>query len=87
MEMGMFIADAQAWAEETFGNCDLGDQRRAKRVVDIGKRMANHVDASLSKRCDGEAGALLGGYRMLRNEAVKPEAIREGGFAATARQA
>lgn len=83
----MFMADAQAWAEETFGNCDLGDKRRTKRVVDIGKRMASRLGVSLSKSCDGEAGALLGGYRLLRNEAVKPAAIREGGFAATARQA
>ena len=45
------------------------------------------MGSSLSRCCEGDQAALLGGYRLLRNEEVKPEAIREGGFAATARQA
>lgn len=83
----MFLRSAADWAEQTFGGCDLGDERRTKRLVDIGKRMASQMGCSLSKCCEGEGAALLGGYRLLRNEEVKPEAIREGGFAATARQA
>lgn len=83
----MFLRSAADWAEQTFGGCDLGDERRTKRLVDIGKRMASQMGCSLSKCCEGDEAALLGGYRLLRNEEVKPEAIREGGFAATARQA
>ncbi len=49
--------------------------------------MASQIGSSLSKSCEGDEAALLGGYRLLRNEEVKPEAIRAGGFAATARQA
>lgn len=83
----MFVADEREWAEETFGACDLGDKRRTKRMVDIGRRMARCPGVSLAKSCEGEAGALEGSYRLLRNDDVKPAAIREGGFAATARQA
>lgn len=83
----MFVKDAEEWAEQTFGDCDLGDERRTKRLVDIGQRMASQMGSSLSKCCQGDEAALLGGYRLLRNEEVKPEAIREGGFEATARQA
>ncbi len=83
----MFLTEAAAWAEQTFGACDLGDERRTKRLVDIGERMASQMGHSLSKCCEGDGAALLGGYRLLRNDEVKPEAIREGGFAATARQA
>ncbi len=83
----MFVGDALKWSEQTFGDCDLGDERRTKRLVNIGSRMASQLGNSLSKSCDGDKAALLGGYRLLRNEEVKPEAIRAGGLAATARQA
>lgn len=83
----MFVSDEEAWAKDTFGDCDLGDKRRTQRMVDIGTRMASHLGVSLAKSCEGEVGALEGSYRLLRNESVKPEAIREGGFLATARQA
>lgn len=83
----MFLRGDANWAEQTFGDCDLGDERRTRRLVDIGKRMASQMGSSLSKCCEGDEAALLGSYRLLRNEGVKAEAIREGGFAATVRQA
>jgi hypothetical protein len=83
----MFAADEREWAEETFGACDFGDKRRTKRMIDMGRRLARRPGVSLAKSCEGDAGALEGGYRLLRNEEVKPAAIREGGFASTARQA
>jgi hypothetical protein len=42
---------------------------------------------SLAKSCEGDQAALLGGYRLMRNEAVEPEAIRDGGFESVAQQA
>lgn len=85
--MGIFLTKEEEWAKQTFSGCDLGDERRTKRLVDIAERMAKQVGSSLSKSCEGDDAALLGSYRLLRNEKVKAEAIREGGFAATARQA
>jgi hypothetical protein len=83
----MFLRDAAEWAKQTFGDCELGDKRRTKRLVDIGMRMASQLGSSLSKCCEGDEAALLGSYRLLRNEEMKPDTIREGGFAATIRQA
>jgi hypothetical protein len=42
--------------------------------------MAKQAGSSLAKSCDGDQAALLGSYRLMRNEAVKPEAVRASGF-------
>src|SRR5260364_419548 len=83
----MFRREAGDWAYQTFGECNLGDERRTKRLVEVGKRLANQIGCSLPKCCEGDKAALLGSYRLLRNDAVNPEAIRAGGFVATACQA
>lgn len=83
----MFPGDAYGWSEQVFGNCDLGDKRRTRRLVDVGARMARQIGSSLSKCCEGDDAALLGSYRLLRNEGVTPEAIREGAFLSTADEA
>lgn len=75
------------WAEELFGQCVLGDARRTERLVDVAGRMAKQSGKSLAKCCEGAPAALLGGYRFMRNEHVKPEAIRAGGFASVAQLA
>jgi hypothetical protein len=49
--------------------------------------MASQMGHSLAKSCEGDSAALLGGYRLMRNEAVEPEAIRAGCFARVAQQA
>jgi hypothetical protein len=83
----MFPIEANDWAQQTFGSCKLGDARRTKRLVDVGARMAGQIGSSLSKCCEGDEAALTGSYRLLRNEEVTPDAIREGGFATTASHA
>lgn len=47
--------------------------------------MAMHMGSSLAKSCESDQAALLGSYRLMRNGAVKPEAIRASGFASTAK--
>lgn len=79
--------DAAQWAQRTFGECQLGDTRRTRRLVDVATRMASHLGSALCKSCDGDTAALLGGYRLMRNPKVRPGAISEGGFAATVQQA
>ena len=49
-------------------------------MVDVAARMAKQAGSSLAKSCDGDQAALLGSYRLMRNEAVKPEAVRASGF-------
>lgn len=83
----MNSADELEWSRQLFGGSDLGDTRRTERLVDVAARMASQMGRSLAKSCGGDQAALLGGYRLMRNEAVEPEAIREGGFGSVAKQA
>ncbi len=83
----VFLTAALDWAEDIFGGCDLGDVRRTRRVVDMGRRLAAQSGASMAKCCDGDAAAQLGSYRLIENEKVSAQAIREGGFESVARRA
>ena len=80
----MIPTDELEWAQQLFGASDLGDARRSARLVDVASRMAKHMGSSLAKSCESDQAALLGSYRLMRNGAVKPEAIRASGFAGTA---
>lgn len=77
--------DSVVWAEATFGDCDLGDVRRTRRLVKVGAQLAAHAGQAPVSACRGDTTACEGAYRLLRNDGVKPEAIAEGGFQATAR--
>ena len=83
----MVAKDEMEWSRQMFGECELGDARRTERLVSVAARMSKQMGKSLAKSCDGDSGALVGGYRLLRNDAVDPEAMRAGGFACVAQQA
>lgn len=83
----MIPKDEMEWSRRMFGGCELGDARRTERLVDVAALMSRQMGRSLAKSCQGDGAALLGGYRLLRNDGVKPEAIREGSFASVARHA
>ena len=38
--------DVGEWAQENFGECDLGDVRRTRRAVTVARQMAEHPDGS-----------------------------------------
>jgi hypothetical protein len=81
------LTDANEWAEETFGRCDLGDMRRTARAVKVAVGLAQQVGSSFLRSCDGDDAAVEGLYRFLRNEAIDPQAIAEGGFQGTVSRA
>jgi hypothetical protein len=81
------VTEPEEWAQETFGECELGDKRRRARLVRMAGDLARHAGASLLKSCDGDEAAAEGMYRLLRNEEVEPGAIAEGGFQATVSRA
>jgi Transposase DNA-binding len=84
----MFVlTDAAEWAEEIFGECELGDKRRSARLVRMASDLARHAGSSLLRSCDGDEAAAEGLYRLLRNAEVEPSAMAEGGFQATVRRA
>ncbi|USE36212.1 IS4 family transposase [Endozoicomonas sp. SCSIO W0465] len=81
----MLPLSPKPWSELTFGCADLGDTRRTKRLVKVAAELSAHTGNSLSSSCEGYTALVTGAYRLIENEAVKPEAIAEAGFQATAK--
>lgn len=79
-----FLSGAREWAEEMFGGCELGDARRTRRVVEYMARQAANPSGSTNEVCQGDDAAAEGAYRLLRNEAIKPQELQEGPLRRTA---
>jgi hypothetical protein len=65
-----------------FGPLHLGDARRAARLRQLVEQVAAQPAAGLPQAC-GDAAATTAAYRFLRNEAIRPAAIRASLVAAT----
>jgi hypothetical protein len=72
----------QSWAEEEFGDADLGDERRTRRAVDLAAAMVGHpggqVTSVLRTSASREAA-----FRMLRNPAVDHSELARSSHEAT----
>jgi len=79
----MLIQCPKQWSEITFGSCNLGDERRTQRLVQVAEGLARHIGQSMVKSCANDA-EIEGAYRLIRNNEVSSKAIAEGGFKATA---
>jgi len=79
--------NAEDWAYENFKDSDLGDPRRTKRLIKLAASYAKNIGSSTVECCEGDESQVEAAYRFIRNEQVKSEAIREGGFSSTARKA
>ena len=62
--MAVVIADPAAWALEQFGECDLGDLRRTKRLVQIAQQAAARPDGSTPNQTE-TLGNCKGVYRLM----------------------
>ena len=62
------------WAQLNFGDCDLGDKRRTKRLVQVAEQIANNPSASLPNQIE-LWGDLKAAYRLFDREEVTFEAI------------
>ena len=76
----VMYSGARQWAEAMFGECELGDARRTKRAVDYAARQAANPGGSTNEVCAGDDAAAEGAYRLIRNDAVEPEALEAGPF-------
>jgi hypothetical protein len=66
--------DAQTWAEEQFGPCDLKDKRRTERLVDLAASVLCHPAGSLPEQM-ADAADLKAAYRLFACKGVSFEAI------------
>ena len=79
--------ESLAWAQESFGDCDLGDLRRTLRLVKMSAQLSAHAGEAPVSACRGDGAGCEGAYRLLRNSHVTGSAIAAGGFRSTARSA
>ncbi len=82
--MNEAMGEALRWSQGLFGQCELGDKRRTRRLVKLAASLATHTGRSVLRACDGDAAASEGAYRLIRNDSVAVQAIAEGGFQASA---
>jgi hypothetical protein len=66
--------DVNCWAEQQFGECDLGDQRRTRRAVQAAARFAANPDASTPRQTESWS-ACNGAYRLFHEEDVTFSAL------------
>lgn len=66
--------DAQGWAAEQFGQCDLKDKRRTRRLVEVAASVLGHPSGSLPEQMSDMAD-LKAAYRLFACDDVSFEAI------------
>ena len=81
-----FQTDPMNWAETLFGECELSDARLTRRLVHTMAQLARQGGGTISRACAGDAAALQGGYRLLRNSHLSTRAMNEAGFASAAQR-
>ncbi|MCA1838221.1 MAG: transposase [Actinobacteria bacterium] len=61
--------EVQRWATQQWATVDLGDERRNKRAVRLGEKLAAHPNGSLPEQMRSW-GQLKAAYRLLGREEV-----------------
>jgi hypothetical protein len=79
------MANATRWAEEEFGEAELGDIRRTKRLVMLAAEAAGRPSGLITKACRTSASR-EGAFRLLESSEVRPDDIRRAVEAATLRR-
>lgn len=77
--------DAEIWAKQQFGDCDLGDRRRTQRAVRYAAQLAADPDASTPAQTENWAD-LKAAYRLLDHHAVTWERLAEPHWRQTRRR-
>lgn len=80
------IVDTQLWADETFGNCELGDSRRTQRLVKVAQRIADHPAGSLPHQMH-DWSELKAAYRLFDCDDVTLEGVARPHWEQTRRSA
>ena len=72
--MAAIVWDPQTWAEREFGECELGDRRRNKRLVKMAVQISARPDGSTPDQFE-TWGDLKAAYRLFDTEDVSFQAI------------
>jgi hypothetical protein len=68
------MLQTERWAEEQFGGCQLGDQRRTKRLVKVATQIAAKPDASTPQQTEAWSDCKAA-YRLFEKPEVTFEAV------------
>ena len=74
MDGGVQLADGDGWAREQFGEADLGDVRRTRRLVKLGAQMAGNSSGTIPQQTQRLAD-MKAAYRLFTQEPVTHEAV------------
>lgn len=80
------IPDLEAWAQEQFGEADLKDVRRTRRLVRLGAQMAANSSGSIPQQT-GQVADMKAAYRLFSEEEVTHERVCGPHFQRTREQA
>jgi hypothetical protein len=74
--MSLLELDVNQWAEQQFGTCDLGDQRRTRRAIQVAAQFASDPSGSTTRQTEtwGDCKAV---YRLMNEEDVTFRAMAE----------
>ena len=79
------MREANAWADQTFGDAALGDLRRTRRLVGMAAGLCARPAGRLT-RVYSEGAQREGAFRLIENNAVDPAEIGRASHRATARR-
>lgn len=82
----MFLSDTKAWAEEMFGQCQLGDKRRTDRLVAVAADVAENPAAGFPDQFP-EWSDLKAAYRLFDSEHVTFDRVASPHWKQTLQQA
>lgn len=72
--MAALALEITEWAEQQFGDCELGDRRRTKRLVKLATQAATMPDASTPKQTESWADCKAA-YRLFDQDGVTFDAV------------
>jgi hypothetical protein len=74
--MDEFLLETEAWGRQQFGGCELGDQRRTRRLVKVAAQAAADPSGSLPAQA-ASWGDVKAAYRLFDAEEVTFQAVAE----------
>lgn len=77
-----FRIDTKEWAKQQFSDCELGDERRTKRLIQVAEQVANHPAGSFPDQTESW-GDLKAAYRLFDADEVTFEAVAGSHWRAT----
>lgn len=80
-------SETEQWAQELFGQAELGDRRRTRRLVKIATDLARDKGATVPQACGTDSAAQEAAYRFIRNEAIEPAWVGQAAYGATVKRA